>query len=336
VLCLQDELSGWFGAMDKYSGPRGAAKDRGFWMQAYNGGSYAIDRIRRGSAIIPNLSISILGGIQPEVVRKVVAEAHDDGLIQRLLPILLLETATIGQDRPQLPVVDAYENLVRGLHRLRPPTIQGHGNLAGILPTELRFDDAAQELRNQLEQRHRDLQAYEVINKKFSAHIGKYNGLFGRLCVLWHCIENVEAIKLPNVIDIDIAQRVATFMQKYLLPHAVAFYMGMLGLSDDHERLTAVADYILAHKLPRITNRDVQHGDRTMRKLTKRDMDSVFEQLDALGWVSRVPAPRPSDPPHWIVNPEVHTRFAARGEASAKRRAAVRAAIYDAVRSDSK
>jgi hypothetical protein len=90
---------------------------------------------------------SLFGGIQPEVVCKVVADAHDDGLIQRLLPIVLLETATIGQDRPQLPVVDAYENLVCGLHWLRPPTIQGHGNLAGILPTELRFDDAAQRTR---------------------------------------------------------------------------------------------------------------------------------------------------------------------------------------------
>src|SRR5262249_14429481 len=52
VLCLQDELSGWFGAMDKYSGNRGAAKDRGFWMQSFNGGSYAVNRIGRGAGII--------------------------------------------------------------------------------------------------------------------------------------------------------------------------------------------------------------------------------------------------------------------------------------------
>ena len=335
VLCLQDELSGWFGAMDKYSGPRGAAKDRGFWMQAYNGGSYAINRITRGASIIPNLSISILGGIQPEPLLKIITDAQDDGLIQRLLPILLPRMAAIGKDEPQLAVVNAYEGLVSGLHELQPPTIQGDGNLAGIIPVELRFDDAAQELRNKLEQTHRDLQSYEAINKKFSAHIGKYNGLFGRLCVLWHCVENVELFSLPAVVSINTAQRVATFIHKYLLPHAVAFYMGILGLSDAHERLTAVADYILAHKLPRITNRDVQQGDRTMRKLTKRDMNSVFEQLDALGWVSRVSAPRPSDPPHWIVNPEVHKRFAARAEASAKRRADVRRAILATVGRDS-
>jgi Protein of unknown function (DUF3987) len=37
VLMVQDELSGFFGSMDKYSGHRGAAKDRGFWLQSYNG-----------------------------------------------------------------------------------------------------------------------------------------------------------------------------------------------------------------------------------------------------------------------------------------------------------
>jgi len=60
VLCLQDELSGWFGAMDKY-GNRGAAKDRGFWMQSFNGGGYAVNRIGRGAGIISNLSICIAG-----------------------------------------------------------------------------------------------------------------------------------------------------------------------------------------------------------------------------------------------------------------------------------
>src|SRR5262249_55444580 len=50
TLCLADELSGWFGSMDKYnSGGRGAAKDRGFWLQAWNGGSYSVNRVNRGS-----------------------------------------------------------------------------------------------------------------------------------------------------------------------------------------------------------------------------------------------------------------------------------------------
>jgi Protein of unknown function (DUF3987) len=87
VLCLQDELSGWFGGMDKYSGGhRGAMKDRGFWLQAFSGDTYSVDRIGRGSWLIPNLSVCVLGGIQPDVIRKLAAETVDDGLLQRLFP----------------------------------------------------------------------------------------------------------------------------------------------------------------------------------------------------------------------------------------------------------
>jgi len=107
----------------------------------------------------------------------------------------------------------------------------------------------------------------------------------------------------------------------------VAFYAGTLGLSDDHDRLANVADYILAHKLERITNRDVQRGDRSMRNLTRRETDAIFEQLDTFGWITRTPGPRLSDPPHWVVNPVVHQKFAGRAEAAKKRREREREAI---------
>jgi len=99
LLCYQDELSGFFGAMDKYSGARGASKDRAFWLQSYNGGAYSVHRIGRGAIYIPNLSAGILGGIQPDAIRKVAAECVDDGLLQRLLPIIL-QPAVLGQDEP--------------------------------------------------------------------------------------------------------------------------------------------------------------------------------------------------------------------------------------------
>jgi hypothetical protein len=52
VLCFQDELSGWFGSMDKYSNARGAAKDRAFWLEAFNGAPYSVHRVGRGSVFI--------------------------------------------------------------------------------------------------------------------------------------------------------------------------------------------------------------------------------------------------------------------------------------------
>jgi hypothetical protein len=112
---------------------------------------------------------------------------------------------------------------------------------------------------------------------------------------------------------------VADFLHDFLLKHAVAFYIGVMGLSDDNDRLVAVAGYILAHKLDRITNRDIQRGDRSMRGLTRRDTDRIFEQLDSYGWITQVPGKRFGDV-QWVVNPEVHRKFAAKAKEEVERR----------------
>jgi ribosomal protein S19E (S16A) len=95
--------------------------------------------------------------------------------------------------------------------------------------------------------------------------------------------------------------------------------------------LTAVAGYILARKLEWITNRDVQRGDRTMRGLKRVDIENVFQQLDALGWVDRVAGRRISDPPRWSVNEDVHRLFAERGAKEAERRERERLLITKAL-----
>jgi hypothetical protein len=339
ILNLQDELGGWFGSMDKYSGNRGAADDRGFWLKTWNGDPHTYDRIKRGVFVIPNMSVNVLGGIQPDTIRRVASDTVDDGLIQRLFPIVL-RPATLGHDNPTPPVVAAYDELIERLHSLSPSSIKyanpyeqfGAGPTSIILKTSLKFDDGARKIRGQLEGKHHELIALEVINKKLASHIQKYDGYFARLCLTFHCIEHC-AEGLPYHISEDTARRVAKFMHEFLFPHALAFYAGILGLADDHDRLSAVAGYILAHKLDYITNRDIQRGDRTMRKLTKHDTDSIFEQLEALGWVTRQAAKRASDPPHWRVNPLCHQLFAERGQQEAKRRAEMHAMIVEACKS---
>ena len=307
VLLEDDELSGWFDAMYKYSGVRGAQKDRSFWLQAYNGGSKTVDRVTRGSVHISNLSVSIIGGSQPGPIRKLADSGEDDGLLQRFLPIML-RPAVGGRDEPPGEAVFDYARLIRDLRELEPP-------VGGLL----KLDDGALKIRAELEKKHLNLMQLEGLNRKLTSHFGKYNGIFARLCVIWHCIEHAGG-QLPARITETTARRVAGLLHGFLLKHAVAFYVDVLGLSNDHDRLANVADYILAHKLERITNRDVARGDRTMRGLERRETEAIFEQLEALGWVTRTPGPRHTAPPHWVVNPVVHQRFAERAKEAAKRR----------------
>jgi hypothetical protein len=307
VLCLQDELSGWFGAMDKYTSGRGAAKDRAFWLQAYNGGSYAVNRIGRGAALIHNNGISVLGGIQPALLRQIVEGSVDDGLIQRLLPIVL-QRGYESKDQDPEGAVGLYACLIERL-----------GSRTSSTPVLVHFEDGGYAIRQRLEGKHLDLMSCETINPKLAAHIGKYDGIFARLCLIWHCIEHAEEDLILPVSE-NTALHVEQFLHGFLFPHALAFYSGLLGLADDHNRLTAVAGYILARELTTVTNRDVARGDRTMRGLTKAETSAVFEQLEALGWVNRTPGPRPTDPPHWKVNPKCHQKFTARAKREAEQR----------------
>jgi hypothetical protein len=309
VLCIQDELAGWFGAMDKYAG-RGANKDRGFWLQSFHGGPYALNRIARGAAMIENLSVSLLGGIQPDPIRKIAAETVDDGLLQRLIPIVL-RRGSAGQDAPHIN--QDYNELIVQLRDYPPP------------PQPLQFTDAALAIRQELEQKHLDLMAYEIINRKLASHIGKYDGLFARFCLLWHCIEGTEELAVSE----HTARRVADFMRRFLLPHATAFYAGMLELSDDHDCLTSVAGYILAKKLLRVTNRDVQRSRRAMRGLKGLEIECIFEQLEALGWLVRADNKRWAARPQWLVNPAVHHRFAGRAKREVSQRAKDRAMLQE-------
>jgi hypothetical protein len=299
VLCYQDELSGWIAGMDKYTGGKG---ERSFWIRAYNGGDFKVARVGRGYSHIENLSISLLGGIQPEPIRRIAADSADDGLLQRFCPVIL-RPAVVGFDEPLSGVVGEYEELVERL-RCGEAVV-------------LRFDDGAQAYREDLERRHLWLTGLESLNSKLATHIGKYDGIFARLCVIWHCAEN--AYSLPPIISEGTARRAGEFLHKFLLRHAIAFYAGMLGLSSDHDAVTAIAGYILARKLTLVSSRDIKRGDRIMRGLIPKEIPQIMEHLEALGWVQREPGPQDNSL-HWRVNPAVHHKFAERAKAEAERR----------------
>ena len=196
-----------------------------------------------------------------------------------------------------------------------------------LVPMEvpLRWATKAQDLRRELEHKHHELKRLEYISPMLASHLGKYDGIYARLCVIFHCIECVSDERtdrpwpahqpLGLFIQLDTAERAARFLHDYLLKHAVAFYCGVLDMGDHHRRITAVAGYILARKLDRVTNRDIQRGIKTLRDLGRRETEIIFEHLEAFGWVTQTPSPRrPQDPPHWVVNPSVHTLFSDRAE----------------------
>jgi hypothetical protein len=305
VLKVHDELAGFFGSMERYNS-RAGNSNRAFYLQAYNGGQYVLDRVGRGPFRFENLSMCVLGGIQPDVMRSIAADSIEDGLIQRTIPVMLRD-AEAGKDVPRGQAGARYDRLVASLRDT-------------VRQEPLQFDDAARPIREGLEREHVKLVRYYAgFNKRLAAHIGKYDGLFARLCVLWHHIEGAKT----SVVVESTAHRVAQFMHKFMLPHALAFYTSILGVADNHDSVCQVAGYILAKELTRVTSRDVQRGIAAMSGLKRQEVEAIYDQLESLGWLSRVQGPR-RDSAHWEVNPEVHRKFAERAAREAAERAAGR------------
>lgn len=86
-LCLvRDELSGWIGGFDRYSQVKRG--DVAHWLEMFGGRPMLVDR-KTGpdrTIFIPRASVSIAGGIQTEVLRRVLGrENFENGLAARLL-----------------------------------------------------------------------------------------------------------------------------------------------------------------------------------------------------------------------------------------------------------
>lgn len=59
ILLARDELVGWLQGMTRYSG---GGSDRPFWLEAYGGRAYSVERMGRDPVYIDRLTIGVMGG----------------------------------------------------------------------------------------------------------------------------------------------------------------------------------------------------------------------------------------------------------------------------------
>jgi hypothetical protein len=81
LLMTRDEIAGWFEGMNAYN-----PASRAFWIEAYGGSPYKIERRSHSHEPIeiPRLAVALFGGTQPERL-STLASGPDDGLFSRIL-----------------------------------------------------------------------------------------------------------------------------------------------------------------------------------------------------------------------------------------------------------
>jgi hypothetical protein len=295
VLAYQDEMGEFFANMDKYrAGGKGG--DRGTYLRLYNGGAHSIDRIIRGSIWCKDWSAGFLGGIQPAPIQRIAKYCDDDGLLQRFMYCVPSGRYPECDRRPDTIAIARYHSIVVGLARLPPPQ------------EVVQLDEGAHAHREAVN----ELLRMEGRNaeKRLKSTLEKWRGLFARLCLTFHLIEEMENRPMGKLVSEATARRVRKFIEHIALPHLMRADAVMFS-TEQTEHAKWIAGHILSKNLTRIQMRDVAMAYRALRPPEcKQERESVMASLVAAGWLeSEEPKYRATGICAWMVNPRVHEAF---------------------------
>lgn len=324
---ISDELTAFFGRIDSYSGNSSAdvSANRPFWLSAYDGKPLTVRRSgMRGKQYIDNVSVKMVGCIQPERARK-IASVADDGMIERVTPVIASEQQT-GTGASYQGAIDAFANLLLTLADVTGENIQGGSRKEGAM---LRFSPAAQKIFNDRIAYNKRIAGYfETSQPRFHSHLKKYVGMLARVALGFHLMHwtsdpafSVDRRHwIPNVIEADTMRRADAYLYDFVFNHAQVFYMDVLG-EVNIDTTVEVANYILSHRVESLSKKLAQSNIRVCRDMNPAQFNALLDRLHADNWLLRIEDSKYAGKPgHGIVNPVVHERYAAQAEAERIRR----------------
>ena len=318
-----DEMTEFLGRMDAYTG-RDGGKDRGVYLQAFDGGPVTINRVIKGTMVVDQLSVGILTGVQPEVLAAKLNKhsVASDGLYQRFLFYVLGDSGTADFTAPQDPYCDA------NLQRL-------FADLGGAQPITVHLADDAVAVFQDYTNKVRAL-ASRTSARRFSEHLAKFPGFLGRVTLVLHLLHagSHKEARVSSV-GLDSLKRAMAVMG-VLYRHSEAVYSVLDEVPGNTRDLAQSAiDAILSKGWGAFSIGDLtRSATHWTGKLDRREREAAIDLLIELGWIRDVTPlalggrGRPSEG-RFEVNPEVHISFKAKADQISKDRAARYTAITE-------
>ena len=302
LLVFRDELIGLLASWDKEDNEG----DRAFYLESHNGtGSFNIDRIARGSLHIPNLCLSVFGGIQDELMERYLAgmsaSLDNDGRVQRF-QVLVFPESVPWEWRDRYPVKGAREAVRDLFERLAnfDPIQDGAAPADDFVKLpHFHFDDEAQEI---FVEWCTDLYTVQIASEKnplMQQHLGKFEKLFCSIALILHLSSDaIGAVKAATAI------RAAAWCE-YLAGHARRVY----GLVETAKVNTTrmVGRRIASGKLiDGFTARDVVRK-QWAGVTTTMQAETALAALEEHGWINGIDTDNLTGRPttRYYVNPQV-------------------------------
>lgn len=314
ILMYSEEMASWIGGIEAgYN--KSSAKNRGDWLQLYDGGDRQVNRVSRGCVLIHNWGASILTATTPKGLAKQMTDMPEDGLMQRFLPIVIrnMDDKVRGNCTDWITWWDRYlKHIYYGTAR-QTITLSVDANYL--------FDKRKKEIKELRE-------AIEDDSPAFASHLGKHPEMIARIALIFHALEAQETTEVTGA-----TMQKAIDLMEQIFRHSCALYDEILQASPVVELARALARSIVADGHVETVGRNwmTQHCKVFKQMRDERVKKGAVQRLEDLDWLTPDRSSR-SYGDWWgqyKVNPEVHRLFAAEGETHRARRERVRSLIAD-------
>jgi hypothetical protein len=272
LLIVRDELAGWIASMNAYHGG-----GRAFWIEAYGGRPYRVERKASPNPfIVPRLAVAVYGGTQPHRLARLLREG-DDGLLARLL-WLWPEPMPFHLGHRTLRL----EWAIRALDRLRELDLQ-----PGDPSMPIRVPLTA-EGRGMIESFARDMQDRQKnADGLLRAALGKARGQALRLALvlemLWWCGED-GASPPPTRISPRAFIAAAELIGDYCMAMAERVYGDITTRTRDRNA-AILARWILKRRPKEVHIRHLQREIRLPGLRTAGQIRDAAKLLVVTGWL---------------------------------------------------
>ncbi|MBT3509300.1 MAG: DUF3987 domain-containing protein [Nitrospina sp.] len=277
ALYVRDELSGLLGNFNRYGNGQG---DRAFWLEVYGGRQHVVDRVKHDSpTVIPHLSVSVLGGIQPDKLRSSLFSGDDDGLHSRFLYMYPDPATRVKPDSKRLS--DMMQVGVNKLYSLKMVTDRKGNAVPKTIFLTTHATDTFEKWwvenpKNQLE-------------GLLAGWWGKLPGVVLRLALILEYLFWLSQNKKeePEQITSDSINRAIRLIEDYFYPMAERAY-GEVGITEKEKLAKILAKWILKNRPEIINTRSISREAKISELKKSKEVHIAIEHLQSLDWVQKI------------------------------------------------
>jgi hypothetical protein len=305
MLMLSDELAGLFLNMSRYSG----GQDNEFWLEAWNGSAYTVERVGRPPITVNHLLIGVVGGLQPDKLARSF-KGDLDGMYARVLFAW--------------PVEPPYRPLTNEVAEVEPEVINAlsriidleNGDGDDFAPRYVALSPEAVEAFERFRQcQHSGKEGLDGRERewwaKSPAHVLRLAGTLSYLS--WAMTDGGSE---PEQIEVEFVEAAVRLVREYFWPHSRAA-LRQIGLNERHANARRALRWIKAHGKREVSLKDIRR-DALNHSLDADQTHGLLDFLTKAGWLREINTPTAGRPiRRWEVNSNL---FSSAGSAESAER----------------